>query len=202
MKRVDLNRLLQGARMPDWPDDYWDRFPERVVRRLQTERHFVAEKQPWRLAALAAAAACGLILGFILWHRTPSSGDASLTLRDGPVLRGILQQYPGRLHAIIQDGSGLHTLLSKEADVSPSDPILLEIKNGDARSVIVTFSGQRIRCGSTDVMVLSDLEGHVILIGDGFFWSRQISTGSAERVTIRAEQIPNNRMNAKPSLPL
>ena len=202
MKKPDLNELLKGARLPDWPDDYWDRFPETVVRRLRKESYAVAEKQSWHMAAIAAAATCGLILGFILWHRAPLSGDRSSTLTDGPLLRRILQQYPGRLRAIIQDGSGLHTLLSKEADVSPSDPILLDIKNGDASCIIVTFSGQRIRYGGTDVMVLSDLEGHVILIGDGFFWSREISTGSAAKISIRATQIPKSRLNVKPSLPL
>jgi len=202
MNQSDLNRLLRESKLPDRSEGYWDRFPGQVVRRLQTEGKFETKNQPWRFAALAIAAAFGLAMGFILWHRTPPSAETFVTLRDGPALRELLRQYPGRLHAIIQDGNGLHTLLSKDADVSPSDPIWLEIRDGDAHRVIVTFSGQKIRCGGTDVIVLSDLEGHIILIGDGFFWSRQFSTGSAEKVRIRAEQIPGVHMNSKPPRPL
>lgn len=202
MNEPELNRLLRESKMPDRSEGYWDRFPDRVVGRLQAAGTYEAKSQPWRLAALTMAAAFGLVMGFILWHRAPPSAETFATLRDGPVLRELLRQYPGRVHAIIQDGNGLHTLLSKDADVSPSDPIWLEIRDGEAHRVIVTFSGQKIRCGGTDVIVLSDLEGRVILIGDGFFWSRQISTGSAEKVQIRAEQIPEVHMNSKPPRPL
>ena len=202
MKQIDLRQLGRDAKLPDRSEGYWERFPGRVIKRLQTEGTPAAHHQPWRLGAIALAAACGLIVGFVLWHRASPSGDAFVTLRDGPVLRELLRRYPGRLHAIVQDASGLHTKLSKDADVSASDPIWLEIRDGDAHRVIVTFSGQQIRCGGTDVIVLSDAEGRIILVGEGFFWSPQISAGLAEKVQIRAEQMPKRPADSKPSFPL
>ncbi len=202
VKQFDLRQLSQVAKLPNHSEGYWDRFPDRVIKRLQTERAPAVQHQSWRLGGLAAAAACGLILGFILWHHAPPANDTFVTLRDGPVLRELLRRYAGRLHAIVQDASGLHTQLSKDADVSASNPIWLEIRDGDAHRVVVTFSGQQIRCGGTDVIVLSDVEGQIILVGDGFFWSHQISAGRASKVEIRAEQIPGNRVTSKPSFPL
>jgi hypothetical protein len=200
MKQPDLIRLLRDAHVPDRPDGYWDLFPGRVIGRLQTEGEPPAGYRPWRLGAALAAAACGLALGFVLWHRAPPPSDASL--RDGRVLRELLTRYPGRLQAVIQDQGGLHTQLSNHADVSPSDPIWLEILDGKGHQTIVTFSGQRIRCGDTDVIVLSDGGGQIILVGDAFFWSRQVSAGGAEKVRIRAEQFPKAQAHPKPPVPL
>jgi hypothetical protein len=200
MSTEDMDRILREARVPERSGDYWGQFPARVIERVRTERMAALRPPPWRLGIAAAlAAAFGLVAGFALWHRNILPGDAYRNLRDGRVLRELQMRYPGRLQAIIQDGSGLHTQLSQSADVSESDPILLEIRDGKDERVVVTFSGQLVRCGDRNVMVLSDLGGQVMLVGDGFFWSRQASSGLAEMIHIRAERIPSKPGRPKPS---
>ena len=73
---------------------------------------------------------------------------------------------------------------------------------GKALRVIATFSGQMVQCGGKNVMVLSDGAGQVMLVGDGFFWSSQISAGVAGDVRILAEQIPDAQPSPRPTLPL
>jgi len=203
MKQPELDRLLQRGRVPERPDAYWNDFPSLVVRRLQADGVQTEERRPWRLgAAIAVAAACGLVIGFALWHRALPLEVTDASMRDGRVLREFLVQYPGRLQAIVQDGRGVHAQLSAASAVPTSDPIWVEIREGNALRVIATFSGQMVRCGGKDVMVLTDGAGQVMLVGDGFFWSHQVSSGLADGVHIRAEQIPNARALSKPSLPL
>jgi hypothetical protein len=200
MNPEDMDRILREARVPERSEDYWREFPARVIERARTERVAALRPPPWRLGIAAAlAAAFGLVAGFALWHRNIPPGDAYGNLRDGRVLRELQTRYPGRLQAIVQDGSGLHTQLSESANVSESDPILLEIRDGKDERVVVTFSGQLVRCGDRNLMVLSDLGGQVMLVGDGFFWSRQASAGLTDMVHIRAEQIPNEPRRPKPS---
>jgi hypothetical protein len=202
MNKGSIDRIFRDAGVPDCPDDYWDRFPDRVIESLKTTRQAPvrARPLPWQLGgALIAATACGLVLGFVFWHRHLPREDNYGALRDGRVLRELQTQYPGRLQAIIQDGSGLHTQLSDAADVSTSNPIYLEIRDGTDHRVVVTFSGQLVRCGGKNVMVLSDAGGEVILVGEGFFWSRQTSAGLSKALQIQAEPMPADRGRSRPS---
>ena len=203
MNPEDIDRVLLEARVPGRSDDYWREFPARVIERARTERVAALRPPPWRLGIAAAlAAAFGLVAGFAIWHRHLPPVDAYSALKDGRVLHELQMQYPGRLQAIVQDGSGLHPQLSEVADVSASDPIVLEIRDGKDQRVIVTFSGQLVRCGGKNLMVLSDLGGQIMLVGDGFFWSRQVSSGLADIVHIRAERIPSQAKPPRPSPPL
>jgi hypothetical protein len=202
MNNDDLDKMLGDARVPDRPADYWDAFPARVVRSLRAggQPALPGRPAPWRLGiALAGAAALGLVAGFALWHGHPARGDDYASLRDGRVLRELQGQFPGRLQAIIEDEGGLHPQLSHAADVPISDPVLLEFRDGGDRRVVVTFSGQLVRCGKKNVMVLSDADGQVMLVGEGFFWSRQASAGLPDAIQIRAERMPADRGHPKPS---
>ncbi len=202
MNKDELDRMLKGTRVPDRPADYWDAFPARVVRSLRMAERPPSPDRPaaWRLAiALAGAAVLGLVAGFALWHRHPPQGDDYASLRDGRVLRELQGQYPGRLQAIIEDESGLHPQLSRAADVPISDPVLLEFRDGRDHRVVVTFSGQLVRCGGKNVMVLSDADGQVMLVGEGFFWSRKASAGLSDAIQIHAERMPAYRGHTKPS---
>jgi hypothetical protein len=197
-----IDRMMRDSRVPDCPEIYWSRFSDRVIGSLKSKSQVPVRGRPlsWRLGgALMAAAACGLVLGFVLWHRHLPRDDNYGALRDGRVLRELQAQYPGRLQAIIQDGSGLHTQLSDAADVSMSDPILLEIRDGADHRVVVTFSGQLVRCGGRNVMVLSDAGDQVILVGEGFFWSRKASAGLSKALQIQAETMPADRGRPRPT---
>jgi hypothetical protein len=198
MSPDELDRIVTEGRVPGRPDEYWKAFPGLVRQRLSVPTESAPRR--WRLViALAAATACGLFLGFVIWHRHLPSGYAYDSFKDGRILRKLQAQYPGRLQAIVQDDSGLHTQLSDVADVSASDPILLEIRDGKDHRVIVTFSGQLVRCGSRNVMVLSDISGQVMLVGDGFFWSHQASTGLEDIIQVRAEKIASSRSPSNPT---
>jgi hypothetical protein len=201
MNKDDLDQLLRESTMPERPGDYWRGFPGRVIGSLRKGAAIPGRGQShgWLIGVALSAAACGLLLGFALWHSRLPSRDAYGSLRDGRVLREFLAQYPGRLQAIVQDESGLHAQLSDLADVSMSNPVLLEIRDGRDHRVIVTFSGQLVRCGDRNVMVLSDGGGQVMLVGPGFFWSGKIATGLAEKVQITAEQIPIAKARSTPS---
>jgi hypothetical protein len=203
MNQDELDQILRSSRLPERPESYWDGFPERVSRRLEFGSQVPIRSRPWLLAAaLACAVAFGIFLGLFVWHRISPPDDRLIALYDGRVLREMQAQYPGRLQAIIQDGSGVHTQLSQSADVSMSHPVLLEIRDGRDHRVIVTFSGQIVQCGGRNVMVLSDVGGQVMLVGEGLFWSRETSTGLSEAVQIQAEQIPNARARVEPPTPL
>jgi hypothetical protein len=203
MNQDELDQILRSSRLPERTETYWEGFPRRVTQRLEIELEVPIRSSPWRLGgALIGAAACGLLIGFLLWHPFSPWDDRFVALYDGRVLRQMQAQYPGRLQAIIQDGSGVHPQLSAAANVSMSNPVLLEIRDGKDHRVIVTFSGQLVKCGGRDVMVLSDVGGQVMLVGDGFFWSRQASSGLSDTVHIQAEQIPNARTRVEPPTPL
>jgi hypothetical protein len=182
MNQDELDQILRSSRLPERTETYWEGFPRRVTQRLEIELEVPIRSSPWH--------------PFSPWD------DRFVALYDGRVLRQMQAQYPGRLQAIIQDGSGVHPQLSAAANVSMSNPVLLEIRDGKDHRVIVTFSGQLVKCGGRDVMVLSDVGGQVMLVGDGFFWSRQASSGLSDTVHIQAEQIPNARTRVEPPTPL
>jgi hypothetical protein len=203
MNPDELDKILKSSRLPERPEGYWERFPARVTQRIRFAREAPVPLRPWVIAAaLFAAAAWGLFLGFVLWHRLVPGDDRFVALRDGRLLREMQAQYPGRLQAIIQDGGGVHAQLSDAANVSMSNPVLLEIRDGKDHRVIVTFSGQLIQCGGRKVMVLSDIGGQVMLVGEGLFWSREASTGLAETVRIQAEPLPSVRARSETPTPL
>jgi hypothetical protein len=55
----------------------------------------------------------------------------------------------------------------------------VEIRDGDERQVVVTFSGQPIQLADRTVMVLSD-GGQVILTGRDFLWTPSGAAGAAQ----------------------
>jgi len=194
MNDDDLDEMLREAAVPERPQADWDRFPGQVVLRLSSGETRSLRRRFWPLAAAGLATACaGLLLGFALWHRNGFGGPDGTELRDGRMLQALEAEFPGRLQAIIMDARGVRPQLSASSDVSESDPIWLEIREGKERRVVVTFSGQVIRCGGRDVVVLADHDGQVMLLGPGFLWSPQASAGEAEGVEIKAEQLTDRR---------
>jgi hypothetical protein len=199
MNSDELDRMLGKAEVPKRSDTFWSTLPGRVVRRIETEATLAPRRWVWQLGtASAIAACCGLAIGFVLWHRNVRELDDYAAMRDGRTLRALQDRYPGRLQAIVRDASGLHTLLSDDAAPATSDPVWLDIQDGGDRRVVVTFSGQLVRCQGKDVMVLSDAAGHVILVGEGFLWSRQATAGLGSALRIQAEEIAISRPHQGP----
>jgi len=190
MTPEELKSLAQASAEPAWPDSHWEEFPGRVVAGLQAGARPAAAPRHLKLAiALAAAATCGLMAGFALWHGNAAKAGTFESLRDGQMLRAQLTLYPGRLEAIVHDRSGLRTRLAKAPSVATADPVCVEIRDGDERQVVVTFSGQPIQLADRTVMVLSD-GCQVILIGRDFLWTPSGAAGAARRLQIRAALVP------------
>jgi len=171
MTPEELKSLAQASAEPAWPDFHWEEFPGRVVAGLRAGARPTTAPRHLKLAiALAAAATCGLMAGFALWYGNAANSGTFESLRDGQMLRAQLTRYAGRLEAIVHDRSGLRTRLAKTPSVATADPVCVEIRDGDERQVVVTFSGQPIQLVDRTVMVLSD-GGQVILIGRDFLWT-------------------------------
>jgi hypothetical protein len=190
MTPEELKSLAQASAEPARPDSHWEEFPGRVVAGLRAGARPAAASRHLELAiALAAAAACGLMAGFALWHGNTAKAGTFESLRDGRMLRAQLVLYAGRLEAIVHDRGGLRTQLATAPSVATADPVCVEIRDGDERQVVVTFSGQPIQLADRTVMVLSD-GGQVILVGRDFLWTPSGAAGAATRLQIRAALVP------------
>jgi hypothetical protein len=190
MTPEELKSLAQDSAEPARPDSHWEAFPGRVVAGLRAgARPAVAPRHLKLAIALAAAATCGLMAGFALWLSNAAKAGTFESLRDGQMLRAQLTLYAGRLEAIVHDRSGLRTRLAKDPSVATTDPVCVEIRDGDERQVVVTFSGQTIQLADRTVMVLSD-GGQVILTGRDFLWTPSSAAGAARRLQIRAALVP------------
>jgi len=204
MKRDELDRLLAQSRVPEPPDAYWDAFPGRVIRSLQADARVRDTPPRTRLLIAALAATAGVLaaLSLSLWIVRPQPTPPGEALRDGRALGAMLARFPGRLRAVTRDKEGLHTLLSSTADIATSDPVWLEIREGGTYRVIATFSGQKITTGQGDAIVLADRSGHVMLIGDAFFWSQEVSAGLHGSIRLQAAPIPEPDTAKRPPSPL
>jgi hypothetical protein len=202
MTPEDLKSLARSSLDPERPDAHWADFPARVVAGLRAGARPAARSRHLELAiALAASAACGLIVGFALWHGRTAGAGSYESLRDGRMLRAQLTLYAGRLEAIVRDRNGLRTQLAAAPSVATGDPVCVEIRDGDERQVVVTFSGQPIKLADRAVMVLSD-GGQVILVGRDFLWTPSGAAGAASRLQIRAALIPPEPASTpKPNTP-
>jgi hypothetical protein len=192
MNKDVLSGVLARCRVPERPDDYWDAFPARVIRSLRAGA--TPGTEPRRsgllIGILAAAAGALAMFSLSLLTRQPTPAPPSEVLRDGRLLGAMLVKFPGRLRAVTRDRAGIHSIVSSTADVATSDPVWLEIHEVGGDRVIATFSGQKISTESGDAIVLVDRSGHVMLVGDAFFWSQDVSAGLPGDVRLRASQIP------------
>jgi hypothetical protein len=204
MNRDALDRLLAQSRVSEHPDAYWDAFPGRVTRSLQSDSsgRYEPRRPRFVIATLAAVAGAFAILSLSLWISRPQPALSGESLKDGRLLGAMLAKFPRRLRAITRDNEGLHTLVSGTADVATSDPIWLEIREGASDRVIATFSGQTISTERGDAIVLTDRNGHVMLIGDAFFWSQEVSAGLPGSFRLQAVPIPGPKPITRTPAPL
>jgi len=202
MKPFNVEDLLRQAQVPDPGAEYWAQFPQELHRRLAAAAADLpprARNRQWLPGAwaLAAAAACGLIAGFMLWHQpsAPSLTDSapsysSAELKDGQALSHYLPLYHGRLQAIEQEGSHLRLVLSKEKNVPASLPVWVELDDGQQRRTLDIFSGQNFRIGAEQVEVLANPDGEVMLIGRDFIWSNRDAAPPGSGVHVQAQLVP------------
>lgn len=190
----NLDELLKTVRVPDRSDGYWERFPERLTKRIgegpaETESRNVRGLSGW----LALAAAClVVVLGGVVWKGLPiSSASASdkEIAHSEKLYREIAAVFPGRLRAVVQEGTDVKLLLSEQSDVPQSTPLFLKICAGASCRNVVTFSGQQIQVSGEPMDVLADAQGNVIVAGRRFVWSSVTPGGTAGPYRIQARML-------------
>ena len=115
MDNFDLESILRTARTPDRPDEYWERFPARVLARAQTRSGLKSRRASWfqPLAWCGAMTAACLLMGLgLAYESRPALGafwrhEKSICLR--------WEQLPDRLRVVMQDEHGLHRLVADQS---------------------------------------------------------------------------------------
>jgi len=193
MKKADLDSILKKARTPEPPREFWEEFPQQVVRELNRPPvEFLSPRTAWfpRLAWALGAATC-LLLAFALGHWRGQTEAASSTdiLANAKVVRDTLAMFPNQVRAITEDKSGLHLLLSDHGAVPSSPPLYIRICDGKSCSSLVTFSGQEIQVAGQTMTVLGDSHGGIILMGNDFVWANDQKNYSDKGLKIEAKNL-------------
>lgn len=194
MSDPELNETLKSARVPEPPVDYWEQFPQQVVRRLRQESDTrVRRERRLRflpLGGIGFATACLMVgFGFGFWHgRHQTSGHSSLA-ESAKLIREVAALFPNRVRAIISDGSAVRLVLSDQPDVPVSTPLFVKVCQGKKCQTIITFSGQEIQVANERVEVLTDARGNVLLVGDHLIWSSVAATRPVADLKIEAKAL-------------
>jgi hypothetical protein len=191
MNDAELNRILKSATPPERSTDYWEEFPDQVRRRLN--RPPVPRRHPsrWlpRLAWAGGLALVCVLAGFILGHRIGQSETASgngLLLQSEKLISEVMSMFPNRVRAIVKDESGMRIVLSDNADVTPSTPLWISVRQDRRTTTLVTFSGQEVQVAGQTLTVLAGAANEVILVGDRLAWSSDGVAGGTQDLKIQA----------------
>jgi hypothetical protein len=192
MNDAELKALLQKARTPERPQEFWDLFPRRVIAAL--DRRAMARQREIRrgprLAWALATAACLMLAGFLGYRHWQAEQDPGLKmLQNARVIRETLALFPNQVRAIVQDEHGLQVLLSEKPDVPTSTPLWIKVCDGKQCRAIVTFSGQELQIAKDKVEVLMDAQGQVMLVGDRLFWSSAAPGRASDHLRIQARPL-------------
>jgi hypothetical protein len=115
MKDFDLESKVKALRVPERAEDYWQAFPDRVMRELRRTPERPARQvfMPDLRWCARLALAC-MMLGFCLWQsRMP--GTLSHALRkDEQELRQSVDRIHDNLGRLMQDEHGLDKLVEEQ----------------------------------------------------------------------------------------
>lgn len=195
MNDFELDAILKKAKAPQPPEEFWEDFPQNVVRHLNrppTEN--VRPNQNWfpRLAWGLAMAVC-ILMAFAIGHwrgrmdtQTQSSADV---LADAKLVHETLAMFPNQIRAIVENERGLSLVLSDSNNVPSSPPIYVRVCDGKQCASAVTFSGQEIQIAGQKMTVLADTHGGIILEGNGFVWSSDGKNYAEKNLKIQAKSL-------------
>jgi hypothetical protein len=193
MNQSELDAILKKARLPQPPEEFWEEFPQLVARELGRSLPERPQRNWFPRFAWAAAMAACILIAFAVGHwrgrmetETASSQDI---LANAKLVHETLAMFPNQVRAIMEDGHGLHLVLSDGGSVPPSSPIYVRICDGKNCSSLVTFSGQEIQVAGQKMTVLADTQGGIILMGNDFVWSSGDKTYSDRRLKIEARNL-------------
>lgn len=206
MNKSELDAILKKARTPQPPEEFWEEFPQRILRqanrggdasspaRFATRASLPRNWFP-RLAWSFATAIC-ILIAFAIGHwrgqmetKTAASVVTSDILENAKFVRETLAMFPNQVRAIVKDEHGLNLILSEKENVPSSPPLYVRICDGKNCSSFVTFSGQEIQIAGQKLTVLSDARGGIILAGNEFVWSSDERTLAKNDLKIQAKQL-------------
>jgi hypothetical protein len=180
MNDAELNELLKSARVPERPDAYWERFPKRVILRVQdrearreTSRAGPGFSRIFQTWGIRLALTSGLVLLTIAafwWRKSQSVSRDRDFVKVQKYFHEIDTLFPRQVRAIVFDGHGARMLLAEKPNVPDSPPVYLKICNGKSCQELVTFSGQRVEVNNDLCEVLITRQDEVIIIGEKLFW--------------------------------
>ena len=190
MNDAELNDLLKSARVPERPDAYWERFPRRVILRLQdreakyeTSRarpDFSRIFQTWGIRLALTSGLVLLTFAAFWWRKSESLSRDRDFVKVQKYFHEIDTLFPRQVRAIVFDRQGTRLLLAEKPNVSESQPVYLKICNGKGCQELVTFSGQRIEVNNVLCEVLITRQDEVIIVGEKLFWGSHESRAPAQ----------------------
>ncbi len=116
MKDFDLESEMKALRVPERDGDYWEAFPQRVLKELRTgpaEQSASKASMPWLFWGGRLALAC-LMLGFCLWQSRMPREISRTLLKDEKALRQSMERFDNNLGRFMQDEHGLHRLIEDQ----------------------------------------------------------------------------------------
>ena len=195
MNNAELDAILEKARTPERPDEFWELFPRQIVSRLnRAPARTTRVGRGWlpRLAWGLAAALC-ILAAFLIGHwrgqMETKSAEATDILQNTKFVQQTLAMFPNQVRAIEHDRRGLNLVLSNSGDVPASSPIYVRVCDGKNCSSCVTFSGQEIQIAGQKLTVLSDARGGIILTGEHFLWASRARVALDQGLKIEAKDL-------------
>ena len=193
MDKSELDSILKKARTPQPTKEFWEEFPQQVVRqlnRVRTGNHRVERNWFPRLAWGFATAIC-ILAAFAIghWRGRVETETSSDVLANAKVVDETLAMFPNRVRAIIQDEHGLQLVLSDQPNVPMSTPLWVKICDGKQCSSLVTFSGQELEIAGQKITILADARGGIILEGSQFVWSSSARNFAPGNLKIEAKRL-------------
>jgi hypothetical protein len=194
MKKPELDCILKQARMPAISGESLEMFPRKTMARLKQSGRPVSTPHRYspRLAWAFGLATCVIIAYAIGRWSGGMAGKpvpAPDTLASMKLIRETLSMFPNRVRAIVRDEHGINLVLSDKPDVPVSEPIYVQISDGNQTSSLITFSGQEVQIAGQQVTVLADGRGGVILAGQHFVWSDSRRVYAGGDLKIKAETL-------------
>lgn len=159
----DLDKWLKSARVPERSPGYWEHFPKRVTAQLAAPpapvpfRHWL----PWTVGL--ATACVVLVVGVIIGSST--GRQAAPPVAYARLYREIEGLFPNQIQAIVVDQRGVKLVLSETANVTRSQPLLIQACRRDDCRHVITFSGQQVKVNGDTWDVLVNGQNQVVVAG-------------------------------------
>jgi hypothetical protein len=116
MKDFDLESKVKAVRVPERGEDYWEEFPQRMLKELRAlpaERPAPRAWMPGLFLGGQLALSC-LMLGFCLWQSRMPRAFSHALLKDEKELRQSVERFDHNLGRFMQDEHGLHKLIEEQ----------------------------------------------------------------------------------------